>query len=302
MPAKSALKNLAKGREVLADKVAIQKENNTLDTLSGHLAQSVTIIKNLEERLLEKDKTASSLEARVSLFAREATILKASVSNWKLKYSSVYQDLCMHRQAAKRGLTKQDALEEQVDILKLNHRKSTSDSEKAVSTLLKMNEHLQSELSTCMSSMVNQVGYWKSELSSTGCKIGETKRELRKLRKSYTKAVHGKNKTTASAKDYKEKSVFQLKRKGIFTEETRNLVRLLVKAGCSYRYINDVIHGVLKTAGFQTVGKITRTSVSRIISEGYAAAQIQLGYEMKKAQSMTFSADGTGHRNINYNS
>jgi len=32
------------------------------------------------------------------------------------------------------------------------------------------------------------------------------------------------------------------------------------------------------------------------------AAQIQLGHEMKNAKSMTFSADGTSHRSINYNS
>ena len=29
---------------------------------------------------------------------------------------------------------------------------------------------------------------------------------------------------------------------------------------------------------------------------------MQLRYEMQNAQSMTFSADGTSHRNINYNS
>ena len=50
------------------------------------------------------------------------------------------------------------------------------------------------------------------------------------------------------------------------------------------------------------VGNISRTSVARIIWEGYFAAQIQLGHEMKMAETMTFSADGTGHRSINYNS
>ncbi len=50
------------------------------------------------------------------------------------------------------------------------------------------------------------------------------------------------------------------------------------------------------------VGSISRTSVTRIIQEGYFVAQIQLGHEMKMAETMTFSADGTGHRSINYNS
>ena len=50
------------------------------------------------------------------------------------------------------------------------------------------------------------------------------------------------------------------------------------------------------------VGSISRPSVTRIIREGYFAAQIQLGHEMKMAETMTFSANGTGHRSINYNS
>ena len=43
------------------------------------------------------------------------------------------------------------------------------------------------------------------------------------------------------------------------------------------------------------VGNISRTSIARIIREGYFAAQIQLQHEMKMAKTMTFSADGTGH-------
>ena len=43
------------------------------------------------------------------------------------------------------------------------------------------------------------------------------------------------------------------------------------------------------------VGSISCTSVAQIIREGYFAAQIQLGHEMKMAESMTVSADGTDH-------
>lgn len=39
-----------------------------------------------------------------------------------------------------------------------------------------------------------------------------------------------------------------------------------------------------------------------IVHEGYIAAKIQLGYQMQQAESMTFSADGTGHYSINFNS
>jgi hypothetical protein len=90
--------------------------------------------------------------------------------------------------------------------------------------------------------------------------------------------------------------------KGVFTEETCNVICLLVKAGCSHNYINEVIFTILQSAGITTVGTISYTSVSRILREGYFAVQIQLGYEMKNAKGMTFSADGTSHCSINYNS
>ena len=153
-----------------------------------------------------------------------------------------------------------------------------------------------------MSAMATQVQGWKCELSESSEKLKSTKQELTKLKKSYQHVVKSKKNAVAAFKSKKKKSVFYFKEKGVFTEETHNLVHLLVKAGCSSMYINEVIYGVIKAAGFQAVGKISRTSITCIIHEGYYAAQIQLGYEMKNVQSMTFSADGTSHRSVNYNS
>jgi len=89
-------------------------------------------------------------------------------------------------------------------------------------------------------------------------------------------------------------------KKGVFTNETRNLVQILIRAGCSCNYINEVIVAVLKSAGVDIVGSISQTSVTRILRGGYIAAQIQLGYEMQQTGTMTFSADGTGHCSVNY--
>ena len=72
----------------------------------------------------------------------------------------------------------------------------------------------------------------------------------------------------------------------MYTEKTQNLVCFLVKAGCSRHRINDVIHAVLKSAGVTAIGTISHTTVSCIITEGYIAAQIQLGYELGNAKSM----------------
>jgi hypothetical protein len=65
-------------------------------------------------------------------------------------------------------------------------------------------------------------------------------------------------------------------------------------------HINSVIHAVLKSAGVTAIGTISRTTVSRIISEGYIAAQIQLGYELGDADSMyiIFYANMLQHTDI----
>ena len=90
----------------------------------------------------------------------------------------------------------------------------------------------------------------------------------------------------ARAKAIREKTIHSLKEKGVFTEDTRTLIHLLVKAGCSRKHIGHVIHAVLQSAGISAIGKISRRTVSRVVIEGYYAAQIQLGYEMQHAESM----------------
>jgi hypothetical protein len=63
-----------------------------------------------------------------------------------------------------------------------------------------------------------------------------------------------------------------------------------------------VIHAIFKTTGTSVKGEVNRHTVSQIVIEGYCAAQMQLGYEMQNTKGMTFSVDGTTHRNINYTS
>ena len=173
-------------------------------------------------------------------------------------------------------MTKREALQEQLDILQSSFDQTSRDSERAVKVLLEKNQNLQSELSKSMSEMAIHIHRWKAELDVSKTKLHSSKKELKNLKRSYQRAVKGKQSAVAIMKVQKEKSVFHLKKKGVFSQETRNLVRLLIKAGCSARYINDVIHGVFKSAGLKAVGSITHTSVARIVREGYYAAQIQL--------------------------
>jgi len=140
--------------------------------------------------------------------------------------------------------------------------------------------------------------HWNTELSATAFKLGESKARQKELQKEVVQlwkqtkrstGVHECAVAATKAKIEKEKSIFHLMKKGVFTNETRNLVQILVRAGCSRNYINEVIVAVLKSAGVDVVGSISRTSVTRILWEGYIAAQIQLGYEMQQTGTMTFS-------------
>jgi len=182
------------------------------------------------------------------------------------------------------------------------------DSAATITKLLKVNEHLQTKLSQSVTTWSSQTKALteaaQSKLLSSDTRLKEAQKEVSKLRKAFHQAIQTKEHAveTAKAKVIQEKSVHHLSHKGVFTQKTHNLVRFLFQAGCSANRINEIITAVLKSAGITVVGSISHTSVARIIREGYFAAQIQLGHEMKMAETMTFSADGTGHRSINYNS
>jgi hypothetical protein len=186
--------------------------------------------------------------------------------------------------------------------------KGLRDSATTITKLLKMNEDLRTELSQSVKTWSTRTEALteaaKSKLMSSDTRLKNAQKEVSKLRKGFRRATLLKERAveTAKAKVIQKKSVHHLSHKGVFTQKTRNLVCFLSQSGCSANRINEIITAVLNTAGITVVGSISRPSVARIIREGYFAAQIQLGHEMKMAETMTFSADGTGHRSINYNS
>ena len=94
--------------------------------------------------------------------------------------------------------------------------------------------------------------------------------------------------TTKEAKEQtpKDTRTYNLLYKGVYTEDTRRLIQLIVQAGCSREHVSKVIHAVLGAAGITVKGKISRHTVSRVILEGYYAAQVQLGYEMQMTKGI----------------
>jgi hypothetical protein len=90
---------------------------------------------------------------------------------------------------------------------------------------------------------------------------------------------------------------------GVYSEEARELCRVLVQAGCSQKLIGSVIEEVLASAGVNIVGPtMSERTVARAVLEGGIMADIQLGHEISQADGLTVSGDGTTHKNVNYES
>ena len=131
------------------------------------------------------------------------------------------------------------------------------------------------------------------QLKSCSLELNTLKKELRKSKKQVYR-LKGYCELAAAQKDcamtkfretlLKDKSAHNLLHKGVYTEETRNLIWLLVKAGCSKDYTGQVIFAVLKSAGITAIGSISCRTVSRVLVEGWVATQIQSGYEMLEAE------------------
>ena len=99
-------------------------------------------------------------------------------------------------------------MQEQLDILQSSFDQTSRDSERAVKVLLEKNQNLQSGLSKSMSEMAIHIRGWKGELDVSKTKLHSSKKELKNMKKSYQRAVKGKQNALAIMKVQKKKSVF----------------------------------------------------------------------------------------------
>ncbi len=302
-------------REAKLEKEVIAESDTALDNLQSSFRESKAYVAQLEQQLADQIQICTDLQSNLDSSHDLIKTLHAEILLLKSKNSDTYHQLRMERQRSKRATSKNTSITSQILLLKKADAMSSAqlskglrDSAAAITKLMKTNEDLQTELSqstTTWSSKTKALTEAaQSKLLSSDTRLKNAQKEVSKLRKAFCRATQIKEHAveTAKAKVIQKKSVHHLSHKGVFTEKTRNLVRFLSESGCSANRINEIITTVLKMADITVVGSISRTSVARIIQEGYFAAQIQLGHEMKMAETMTFSADGTGHRSINYNS
>ncbi|KAF8814047.1 hypothetical protein BYT27DRAFT_7206409 [Phlegmacium glaucopus] len=233
--------NLAKGRAIKAEKQAQVSSESALDDLWSSFQSAKLRITELELEVIQKSSECKQLQVELDKSNKKCSQLAADLSMWESKHKDTYHKLRMQRPTTKRGQDKVAQLTEQIAILKKAETndsahllKDSKDAEKAIALLMEANEDLQGELSDSMTQWSSQLHKTRSKLekSQSNCKALQKITALRKHSASI-KAVKEHAIASVRAKLLKEKSVHHLMDKGVFTEETQNVVRLLVKAGCS---------------------------------------------------------------------
>ena len=300
---------LKAARDAKSEKQIIAESDTARENIWSDFNECKAYTKQLECKLSDKVAECEKLHSNLQNSQQKLQQLKAAFDSLQQKYNERYQELQLERQTAKRRQTKIERLEEQMKVLKEAETQANRKFSKYACDTKASLDYLKATNSGLEDKLAVSLERWNTELSVTTLRLGESKarqmelqKEVTQLRKQTRRSTDIRERAVAAAKAKIEieKSNFHLMKKGVFTNETRNLVQILVRAGCSRNYINEVIVAVLKSAGVDVIGCISRTSITRILREGYIAAQIQLGHEMQQTEAMTFSADGTSHRSINY--
>ena len=285
-----------------------------LAACQSQLDEALSEIDSLNFQLVQAKEECTRLVGLNDEYTEIIHNLKSQIFIAKEHQRDTYRELHNEWRARQRATKRTSLLNNKLAELKtaqLQKIKDLKDLEKEqalgaehVAKIIKANEKLQTELLGMVQKCGNEIKQSHQKLQETkaklkGCKgeIYNLKRKVKQTNKTKENAVKKTRERTLS-----EKSTFYLLKKGVYSNEIRNLIRILVEANVSNEKIMGVIEAVLATAGITAVGKVSARTVSRIIKEGYIASCIQLGYEIQAADALTLGADGTGHKSINYNS
>jgi bacterioferritin-associated ferredoxin len=277
----------------------------------NQLAEAMSEIETLTSELSKAQNECTRLVKLQDKSKETIHDLKSQVLAAKRHQQDTYQELRNERRVHQRVTKCKAVLDKEIAKLKASQVEEIKDLEKKsaisserLSNIVTANEHLQNELSTAISQFTSELDLVRQKLKFTRSELSGSKTEIYSLKCKAIRASQSRAKIIQKTRDKvtKERTTFYLLQKGVFSQETRNLVRVLVQANVSYKNIMHVIESVLATAGITAVGCISPRSVSRIVKEGYIAACIQLGYEMQVTEALTLSSDGTAHKNLNYDS
>jgi len=263
------------GRQAKLEKEAVVESDTALNNLQSSFRESKAYAIQLKQQLTEQVQICTDLQNKLNTSHDLINTLHNEILSLKSKNSDIHHQLHMERQRHKRATSKHGSMASQILLLRkadaissAQLSKGLRDSADTITNLLKMNEDLRTELSqsdtTWSSRMEASTETAKSKLISSDTRLKKAQKDISKLRKGFHQATQVKERAveTAKAKIIRQKSVHHLSHKGIFKEETRNLVRLLSQSGCSANRINDIISAVLNTVGITIVGSISRRSVA----------------------------------------
>ena len=258
--------------------ISQQNENqDLLDVLKGleaDLEDSKAECADLLEKLGTSREESAHLQAELRKSEEKSVCLTEELKDLKLAYKKTYELLRVERRAQQRWQAIKVVLEDEIKSLKSAEKQNTEIFKKVTSETWKYlddlgklrqdNSGLREKLSFTMQQFKQEMNSVQNKLNSTLQNLRVTKTCVIKLKKSCRRAAAQKERAVKKAQEdtLRKRSVHHLMHKGVYTEETRNLIRVLVKAGCSRDSVTHVISAVLKAAGVSVIGKISRRPVS----------------------------------------
>lgn len=129
------------------------------------------------------------------------------------------------------------------------------------------------------------------------CLLQARVKELQEAKKNLTQTSailrQRTRKITSQLKSLKERmrkkrqsSEFRMTRRGIYTQQTRGLARLMVSSGMAEAKVGAALQEIGRSLGISIKHKMSKRTVQRAILEAGVAADLQLAYEMAKTDSM----------------
>lgn len=243
--------------------------------------------------LLQGAPTADHLELQQAKAAQDAaeTILEETEVQLDAQIDcskDLYRALRMERQKVSRA----KAAKAQAQENAAEAQSSLEQLEEQLEQLTLKNKQLELTMSELLEG-------WGRERQIANETLQECRRKIRALHAKCQRAPEILKK--AVARTQVEGNKFSLMEKGVYTEEARELCRVLVSAGCSQDFVGQVIEEVLTAAGISVVGPtMSGRTVARSILEGGIMADMQMGYEITKTKALTVSGDGTTHKKVGY--
>ena len=250
---KAQLLSMNQAREKSMTVAADISLQSLLEQSEKKLQEAAEKILHLESELEAKNLHCTQLASSLEKAQQKIAELSSELQRMKLQAEKQYKKLRVEHKAWQRGQKRKEVLLEQIQLLKSadleksqNIKEQANSASKTIDSLLKLeieNSKLQNELSKCLERSQAELRHSHNQLLSLGKKLRESRALSLKFRKKCDRSAVRKDQAITKAREQvlKEQTVHNLLSKGAYTEDTRNLIRLLVKSGCSRDCVSEII-------------------------------------------------------------